>query len=308
MNPFQMILATCCLPLVAAQDSSGSEVALPYHVKTNVVYAEVHGVGLLMDLFTPVHGNNGHAIVEVTSGVWHSDRDKLDDLKKARVFEILCGHGYTVFAIRPGSITKFGALEMVDHVERGILWVKENSQDYEIDPDKLGLMGASAGGHLACLVAVTNGGRMEKNDSSVAAVGVFFPPTDFLDYGGVRLDPHSAGRLGELIRALAFPAGVDGLDDEQVKQGITAISPARRVTKVAPPFLLIHGGLDLLVPLQQSRTMVAALKNKGVPAQLIIKNGGGHPWPTVHEEVTVLADWFDRQLDANKRRTLPRGS
>ena len=51
-----------------------------------------------------------------------------------------------------------------------------------------------------------------------------------------------------------------------------------------------------VVPLQQSERMLAALKQAGVSAELIVKHGGGHPWLTIPEEVQVLADWFDRQL------------
>ncbi len=249
-----------------------------------------------MDIFTPLGSGNGRGIVEVVSGAWHSDRGKLRDLSKARVFDILCRRGYTVFAVRPGSVSKFSVPEMVAHLESGIRWVKEHASDYEIDADALGLMGASAGGHLACLVAVGNGRAADDVDASVAAAGVFFPPTDFLDYGGRSLDPRTDDRLGEMIRRLAFPDGIDGLDDAQIHERVTDISPARRVTEDTPPFLLIHGDADFVVPIQQSQTMVAALERKGVPVRLIVKKGGGHPWPTVHEEVAVLADWFDAQL------------
>jgi dipeptidyl aminopeptidase/acylaminoacyl peptidase len=68
------------------------------------------------------------------------------------------------------------------------------------------------------------------------------------------------------------------------------------VTSQAPPFLIIHGDADPLVPLAQSEKLLAALKAANVPAELIIKKGGAHPWPTIHEEVQVMADWFDKQL------------
>ena len=103
-------------------------------------------------------------------------------------------------------------------------------------------------------------------------------------------------RIGKLVRALAFPNGVENLSMEQRSESLKQISPARLVTKQLPPFLLIHGDADPDVPLQQSERMVAALKQAGVPAQLIIKPGGAHPWPTIHEEVAILADWFDKQL------------
>lgn len=121
----------------------------------NVVFGEAHGVGLLMDVFTPKGEKNGLGIVDVISGAWHSDRGKIRDHARAQIFEILCRKGYTVFAVRPGSISKFSALEMLANLNQGIGCVKEHSKNYGIDPSRLGLMGASAGGHLACLAAVT---------------------------------------------------------------------------------------------------------------------------------------------------------
>lgn len=271
-----------------------------YDVAENVVYAEVHGIGLLADVFTPSNDKNGAAIVEVASGAWSSDRGKIRDLTKARVFEILCDRGYVVFAIRPGSISKFSAAEMVANVERGITWAKSHADSHGFDKKRVGIMGASAGGHLASLTALANGRITGDDDASVAAAGVFFPPTDFTNYGGVKLDPRQENRLGQFVRRLGFPEGVDGLDDEAVEQRLAKISPARQVSETAPPFLLIHGTADFMVPLQQSEVMLAALQEKQVPAELIIKQGGGHPWPTVHEEVAVMADWFDQQLKSSE--------
>jgi acetyl esterase/lipase len=280
----------------AAQES-------PYSQRENVVYGEVHGVGLLMDIFTPGGEKNGLAIVDVISGAWHSDRGKIRDHTRAQTFHILCRKGYTVFAIRPGSITKFSASEMLANLNEGIRWVKDHSREYGIDPDRLGLMGASAGGHLACLAAVTaedqktEAGKAAKTAGTrVKAVAVFFPPTDFLNYGGKAIDVRADDRLGQSVRRLAFPQGLGNETADEVTQKVTQISPARLVTPQAPPFLLIHGDADPVVPLQQSEVMLAALKQAGVPAEFIVKKGGGHPWPTLHEEVQVLADWFDRQL------------
>ncbi len=99
-----------------------------------------------------------------------------------------------------------------------------------------------------------------------------------------------------MVHALAFSDRGKERSSEEITQAVKAISPARLITATAPPFLLIHGDADQLVPLQQSQTMLAALKAKGVPAELIVKQGGGHPWPTLPEEVAVLADWFVAQL------------
>lgn len=289
-------VAACFNAVASAADSDPS-----FQRQRNVVYAETHGVGLIMDVFQPKGPANGIGIVDVVSGAWHSDRGKLRDHEKAKVFEILCGRGYTVFAVRPGSITKFTILEMLEHVKQGIRWIKGHSAEFHVDPERLGLIGASAGGHLACLAAVTavktaDGGRIVDDGAAVKAVAVFFPPTDLLNYGGQIPDVRAGTGLGALVRKLAFPKGIEGLSDEQIENGVVAISPARLVNEHAPPFLLIHGDLDFLVPLQQSKAMAAALRSAGVEAELIVKHGGGHPWPTISEEVQVLADWFDRQL------------
>ena len=98
------------------------------------------------------------------------------------------------------------------------------------------------------------------------------------------------------MKRLAFPMGLNGETDEQVEQNVVAISPARLVTPSAPPFLFIHGDADPLVPLQQSETMIAALKEAGVSAELIVKPGGGHPWLTLPIEVKKLADWLESKL------------
>jgi len=258
----------------------------------NVVYGEAHGVGLIMDIFTPVGDRNGLAVVDVVSGGWDAGRGKIRDHERAQVFQILCDRGYTVFAIRPGSLSRFSIPDMKAHMERGIVWVKEHADQYGIDPDRLGLMGASAGGHLASLVAVTNGrssGDADRNRATVKAVAVFFPPTDFLDYGQ---GPGS----GERIRQIALRGDAGGLTEDQIRDRLVEISPARQVTPQAPPFLLIHGTADEVVPLRQSELLQTALQDQGVSADLIVKEGGGHPWPTIHEEVAVIADWFDRQL------------
>lgn len=193
---------------------------------------------------------------------------------------------------------------MLTHLTDGIRWVKNHAEEYGIAADQIGLMGASAGGHLACLVAVTAAkaeeaganGQGPKPDARVHAVAVFFPPTDFLDYGGKRLDPRGDDDWSKLARRLALPQGQAAATDEEATEMLTRISPARLVTPEAPSFLLIHGDADPVVPLQQSERMLAALKQAGVPAELIVKPGGGHPWLTLHEEVQVMADWFDKQL------------
>jgi acetyl esterase/lipase len=264
----------------------------PYTQTKDVVFAEVDGVGLLMDVFTPTGKSNGLAIVDVASGAWYSDRGKINDHKQAQVYDIFCGRGYTMFAVRPGSITKFSLAEMAGNVKKGVVWAKEHAAEYHIDPNRLGLTGASAGGHLASLVAVT-----ADDKTAVKAAGVFFPPTDFLEYRGQKIDENSSAAQVERLTRFVSPGGTKSASTSELVEKLKQVSPALLVTAKAPPFLLIHGDADRMVPLAQSEKLLAALQQAGVPAELIVKKGGGHPWLTIHEEVKVMADWFDKQLD-----------
>lgn len=295
-NVTRFLLLFCLFSLILFEQPVTAEqtAELPYHQQKNVVYAEVHGVGLLLDIFTPRGQPNGLAIVDVASGAYHSDRGKIRDHKRAQMFDIFCGRGYTVFAIRPGSIAKFNGPEMLENVNRGILWVKAHAKEYQIDANRLALLGASAGGHLACMAAVSAADQNAK--TRVKAVAVFFPPTDLMNYGGFKIDISGDDVLASSIRRLITPKGSETINEKKLDELRTAFSPARLVTPGLPPFLLIHGTADFMVPLQQSRTMVAALQKANVPVTFIVKEGGGHPWPTIHEEVEKMADWIDGQL------------
>jgi acetyl esterase/lipase len=270
---------------------------LPYLQRKDVVFSEVHGTGLLMDIFTPRGKSNGLAIVDVVSGAWYSDRNKIRDHTTAQLYDIYCSRGYVVFAARPGSRTRYTAAEMDQHVKLAIRYAKEHAGEFGIDPQRLGLTGASAGGHLATLAALTPAeakpdakNPLERHDTTVHAVGVFFPPTDFLDW--------DAGKEPDMktIGPLLFLNGADGRSAEEIKKAAKAISPLHRVGKPAIPFLLIHGDADKVVPLSHSEKLVATIKAAGGSAELIVKAGGGHPWLTLPEEVKVMADWFDKQL------------
>ena len=275
-----------------------NNLSLPFEQKENVVFGEVHGTGLLMDVFTPKTKANGLGIVDVVSGAYYSDRRKIRDHMLAQVYTVFCQHGYTVFAIRPGSRTRYTGAEMEEHVKLGIRYVKQHAAEYRIDPERLGLTGASAGGHLALLAAVTpeagKAGTSQpvlQQNTKVKAGAFFFPATDFLDWDGKRADM-------TILSELLFLGGAKGRSEEEIEERARQISPARLVKAPTIPLLLIHGDADPLVPLQQSRKMVEAVKAAGGPAELIVKPGGGHPWLTIPQEVAVMAKWFDQQLGA----------
>jgi acetyl esterase/lipase len=278
------IVAAILMTFVAlAAQGQGEKADTPYDRTVDLVYGDSNGTGLVMDIFVPKTNKNGFAIIDIGSGAWHSDRGKLKDHQKAGFYDVFCGHGYTVFAIRPGSQTKYTAEEMVANIQQGIKWVRGHAADYKIDANKLGIVGASAGAHLTLLTLLTT-----KEETGIVAAGLFFPPTDFLDWG----EQIPLEHVGNLL----FNGGIAGKSPEEIKAKAASISPARLPIGNVPPMLFFHGDADPLVPLQQSQKMVKLLQDAGKQAELIIKPGGEHPWPTIAEEVAKMADWFDKQI------------
>ncbi len=300
-NEMQKLWLVIGLALMTVSAALAEE-PLSYDQKIDQLYGEVHGTGLLMDVFVPKGKANGLAIVDVASGAYHSDRGKIRDHTRAQIYQIFCARGYTLFAVRPGSRTRYTAREMDQHIKLAIRYVKEHAAEYKIDPERLGITGASAGGHLATLATVTpEDGQadaknpLQRHDTRVKATAVFFPPTDFLDWGGKAANPSIVGDL-------LYLGGVKGRSEEEIKEGAKAISPvnfAKGATNV--PFLFIHGDADPVVPLQQSQKMIEAINSAGGSAELIVKKGGGHAWLTMNEEVKTMADWFDAHLSGTKK-------
>ncbi len=284
------VAAALSVRLQAQQD-------LPYTQTKDALYGEVHGTGLLMDVFIPKDKKRGLGIVDVASGAWYSDRGKIRDHTLSQMFTIYCSRGYTVFAVRPGSKTRYTVFEMDQNLKTAVRFIKEHAKDYGIDGDRLAMTGASAGGHLATLAALTvepgkpdSKNAAQRFDTSVKAVGVFFPPTDFVDW------EHGKRAELSLLGPLLFVGGGAGRSEEEVLTKAREASPLHRVTKPTVPFLLIHGDADKVVPLAHSQKLVEAINKAGGSAELVVKAGGGHPWLTLHEEVQKLADWFDKHL------------
>lgn len=291
---YAILLGWMHSPAAAADD-------LPFEQQQNVVYGEGHGVGLLMDVFRPTANANGLGIIDVASGAWYSDRGKIRDHMLAGVYDLFCERGYTVFAVRPGSRPKYSVPDMLHHLGLAVEHIRANSDQYGIDPDRIGITGASAGGHLAALVALspTNGlkptGRQAAAtppSNPIRAAGLFFPPTDLLSWDGER-----ELLMDELLRPLLFGEAGSAAEADQLRAAAVQFSPLRQVADAPPlPFLLIHGDADQVVPLSHSTRFVDAVQEAGGQAELVVKPGGGHPWLTIRREVQQMVDWFDRQM------------
>ncbi len=277
----------------------------PWTRTRDVIYGRKYGVALTLDVFTPKDAN-GLGLIFAVSGGWFSDTKNIN----AAFAEPFLKRGYTVFEVVHGSQPKFTIPEIVEDMHRAVRFIRHSAQRFKIDPDRLGIYGASAGGHLSLMMG--HGGKdgdpkaadpIDRLSSRVQTVACFFPPTDFLNFGkpGHEL----------LDRALKppFTAAVDFhefdkktalfvpvKDPKRLREIMREISPITHVSSKSAPTLMIHGDKDRLVPLQQSEVMAEKLKEAGVPVEVIVRKGAEHGWATLLLDLELLADWFDKHL------------
>ncbi|MEI6666836.1 MAG: alpha/beta hydrolase [Acidobacteriota bacterium] len=158
-----------------------------------------------------------------------------------------------------------------------VRWLRARAAVYRIDPARIAVWGESAGGHLAALVGTTaaapgfDAGGTPGISSAVLAVVDFFGPTDFL-----QMDAHR--RPGDLAHdAPDSPESlVIGGPIQAHPEAVARANPITYVSPGAPPFLIVHGDADPLVPHHQSQLLADALRTCGVPVTFHTVKGGGH--------------------------------
>ena len=210
-----------------------------------------------------------------------------------------------------GSQPRFTVPEIIQDMNRAVRFIRHHAKDYGIDPDRIGVYGGSAGGHLSLMLG-TAGDKgdpkakdpVDRESSRVQAVACFFPPTDFLNFGKpgkemLHATDHqppfrAAFDYRELDKATMLWKPIT--DEGRLREITRQISPITYVTPDDPPTLIIHGDADKLVPLQQSELIVEKLKKTGVETKLVVKKGAGHGWAGLDKDLAQFADWFDGHL------------
>src|SRR5581483_7956734 len=241
----------------------------------DVIYGRKYGLAMTMDVFAPKEKANGRGIIFCVSGGWFSSKESINP---GFVKEFL-DRGYTVFAVVHGSQPKFTIPEVLDDMHRAVRFIRANAKKYDVDPDKLGIAGGSAGGHLSLMQGTApRPGNPKANDpveresSKVAAVACFFPPTDFLNYGEPGNVVLGDGKLKGFRPPFDFwerdkeTNKLVVIEDPERRKAVgKTISPATHVSKDSAPALIIHGDADTLVPIQQAELIIAKFKEAGVP-------------------------------------------
>ncbi|GAA2229105.1 alpha/beta hydrolase [Streptomyces nogalater] len=168
----------------------------------------------------------------------------------------------------------------LDDLRALLVWLRDRAGELGLDPDRVVLWGESAGGHLAALTALTAGAAGPGGPAAtVRGCVTWYAPTDLTrlaeDHRPGRFDPEDPASREALLLGAA-PATAPGPARDA--------SPALRVTPAAPPFLLLHGTEDQLVPCAQSDRLTTALRAAGVPVEQVRVPGANHLWVGLAEE------------------------
>ncbi len=223
-----------------------------------------------LDLYLPSSSSNTSGkplplIVWVHGGGWR------EGSKEGGPCVVLVKAGYAVASINYRLSQEAIFPAQIHDVKAAVRFLRANAIKYNLDPGRIGAWGASAGGHLVALLGTSGGaaplegtGGNQEQSSRVQAVCDFFGPTDFTTMGGAS--------------GTAQPAVVSLLGESPAANRDKALfaSPMHYVSVDAPPFLIIHGDKDQLVPLSQSQELDGALKKCGVKSELYVVAGGNH--------------------------------
>jgi len=273
-------LAILQAPLFAADPES------PIKVTRNAVYATVGGEKLYCDIAVPAGEGPFPCLIMIHGGAWQGgtrsefsggDRDK-DGKRTPSWIEVAAGKGYVAAAISYRLAPKHKFPAMIEDSRSAVRYFRANAKTYKIDPDKFAAVGFSAGGHLSLLCGMCDksaGFDVGENldvSGKVQCVIDFFGPTDLSLYA-----PSSGIEDNYIVPVF----GKDVKTDAKVYK---KVSPINYVSKDCPPTLILHGTIDLIVPIKHSETLFKSLTDAGVTTEMLTMSFAGH------------GGWNDREM------------
>ena len=267
-----------------------------YVVSTDVAFAQVdawfgHTVrDLKLDVIYPEHTEKRPCIVWICGGAWLQ-------MSVCAHLAYLCDlarEGFVVASVQYRTSNEAVFPAQLEDVKAAIRYLKAHSERYGIDPERFGVMGESAGGHLTVMTALTGGHKeFDKGDyleysSAVQAACPWYLPADI----------SKMPRLSDVEMMAAPESLMLGKNAALHEEEAMKACPISYVTKDAPPFLLLHGTNDHTVPYTQGEAMYEALTEAGADADLIAIEGADHA--DLHffqrEVWKIIADFFEEKL------------
>ncbi len=280
------------------------EVRLPAGMKAwrDVEYARVDGKPQRLDVYGPESSQQPRPLV-----VWiHGGGWRAGSKRNCPALRLL-GQGYVVASVDYRLTDQAIFPAQIQDCQAAIRYLRKHADDYHIDPRRIGVWGSSAGGHLVALLGTASDVKAFATDtaadasSRVQAVCDFFGPTDFL-----QMDSHA--KAGARIRHNADDspeAKLIGGPVQQNKDKVASANPITHVTPDDPPFLIVHGDEDPLVPIHQSQLLADALRQAKVDVTFHKVPGAGHGFGRRPEVDKLVDDFFAKHLLSAKQPKNP---
>jgi acetyl esterase/lipase len=261
--------AVATLGLVPVSPGVGSAEEPRPTTEREIVYTKVGSTELKLDLARPAQGDGPFpAILVIHGGAWRGgDKGQLGP-----VLMEFAGRGYVAVSPQYRFCPKEVFPAQVHDVKAAVRWIKTNAKKYRIDPDRIGAMGFSAGGHLALMLGVTGPSDGLEGDASagtpdsrIKAVVNYFGPTDL---GAKDLPDVSKTLVKDFLGAPA----------EEKPELASKASPRSYLSKEDAAILTFQGTKDPLVPFTQAIELAEAMTAAGVPGRVELLVGAQHGW------------------------------
>ncbi|HTR40437.1 MAG TPA: pectinesterase family protein [Pseudomonadales bacterium] len=256
-----------------------------YATCRDIQYGEADGQKLLLDAHVPDGDGKFPVAIIIHGGGWSSGDKETDIVPVFAPFAT----NFTWFTVayRLAPTNRWPAC--FDDVQNAIRWVKAHATEYKGDPDRIALMGYSAGGHLVCFAAT-----QAKDDTRVQAIVAMSPPTDIAG------EAQSRGTLNKWT-SMRNLVGHTNLDAETLDI-LHQIAPSDHVKPGLPPFLFIQGSSDKTVPYPETLKFQKILQNAGVSTDFITITNAQHAiadWDKFYPDwQTNLITWLNDKLAA----------
>jgi acetyl esterase/lipase len=258
---------------------------------------------LQLDLWVPASATPPRLVVWIHGGGWMmGDRRYLPEtLRPNQIFDTLLAAGLAVATIDYRHALEATFPAQLHDAKAAVRYLRAHADALEIDTTRIGVIGESAGGHLAALVGLTasradlEGSHGVVGPSSAVDVVVdWYGPADFTTMPRMTPPPQIAAKLEPAMLVPPEDQLTRGLDGA----ALADVNPITHVTPDAPPFLLVHGTTDWLVPYSQSEQLHAALTAAGVDSRLVPVEGAEHIFDGCDDVDAVVQQSVDYLAEA----------
>ncbi len=238
-------------------------------VERDVTYCTIDDQALKLDLYYPPTEGPWPVLIFVHGGAWSAGDKSALPVNPAEAGYLVASLDYRLYPAH-----RFPA--MIEDVKCAIRYLRAHASAYALDPERIALVGHSAGGHLVALAGLADEstgwdvGPYLDQSSRVQAVIPMAAPTDLTRPYPAEIEELLDGVFGPEQRACA--------------------GPVNHVRPDAPPFMIIQGEEDTLVPVEQAHLLHEALMNVGAPSELIVMEHAGHGFEPVGGTPTPSMD------------------